>query len=177
MCADGGVAAQIRQQRDEDLARHVESVNSLIEVGADQGSGEDEEVEEGERSADEWGGFEDAPVLNREDEYIDEDKFTTVTVEEVNITKDGIENIVDGDASGDSEQDGEEDGRAMGTNGGKSREDLGDKKKRVWTKERPARDGSKKKRKKFRYETKSERKFTKTKEKSRNRAQANARRG
>ena len=47
------------------------------------------------------------------------------------------------------------------------------KTKRVWTKERPS--GPKKKKKKFKYESKAERKVTRYKERSGNRAKAKAR--
>jgi ribosomal RNA-processing protein 17 len=42
----------------------------------------------------EWGGFEDTPeptIIDHEDEYIDEDKYTTVKVESVLVTRDGLE--------------------------------------------------------------------------------------
>lgn len=159
----------------DDLAAHVQSVNSMIGADADGGSDEDD-VEE------EWGGIEEQPaaveVVNREDEYVDEDKYTTVTVEEVGITKDGFEELAEELSEEEEEGEGEEAGTTTAANGnGRAEEGTQDKKKRVWTKERPPRDGPKKRRKKFRYESKAERKVTKTKEKSRNKAQAKARRG
>lgn len=48
-----------------------------------------------ESDDEEWGGFEDTPpepeVVDHEDEYIDEDRYTTVKVESVSVTRDGLE--------------------------------------------------------------------------------------
>lgn len=42
----------------------------------------------------EWTGFPDRPdleLIDHEEEYIDEDRYTTVTVETVNVSRDGLE--------------------------------------------------------------------------------------
>lgn len=48
-----------------------------------------------ESDDEEWGGFEDPPpepeIVDHEDEYIDEDRYTTVKVESVSVTRDGLE--------------------------------------------------------------------------------------
>lgn len=48
-----------------------------------------------ESDDEEWGGFEDTPpepeIVDHEDEYIDEDRYTTVKVESVSVTRDGLE--------------------------------------------------------------------------------------
>ena len=89
-------AAQLRQQRRENLQRHIEEVNAAIRPvdrnrdesgGATEGDGdEDEDVFEG---------FEEPEPVDREDEYIDEDKYTTVTIESVGISKEGFEKVRD----------------------------------------------------------------------------------
>ena len=114
------------------------------------------------------------PLVDHEDEYIDEDRFTTVTVEAVDISKDGLQKAVQ-DEENESETSDKDvpDGRprkSMALQGRTGSE----KGKRTWTKEPPS--GPKKKRKqKFRYESKAERKVTRYKEKSGNKAKAKAR--
>ncbi|UKZ83637.1 hypothetical protein TrVFT333_011446 [Trichoderma virens FT-333] len=86
----------IRDERKREVEEHVEHVNKLlresgaIEVdSADEQSGSDQEANEGE-----WAGFPDRPnldIVDHEEEYIDEDRYTTVTVESVSISRDGLE--------------------------------------------------------------------------------------
>ncbi|KAF2084241.1 hypothetical protein K490DRAFT_76026 [Saccharata proteae CBS 121410] len=162
---------EIRQQRKEDMERHVAEVNALLRKA--NGSGDEDEDDDDE--AEEWGGIEDAPEpVDREDEYIDEDKYTTVTVESVDIGRDGFsrpsENDEDsegGEAENKRGKDGEKEDAVAKTEGGK---------KRLWTKEKPKGE-AKKKKPKFRYESKAERRVTKSKQREKNSKQANARRG
>lgn len=97
-------------------------------------------------------------MVDHEEEYIDEDKFTTVTVEGIEISKEGITRTADGDDS----DDGTEEAKGRIT---KEEEKV----KKVWPK--------KPRKKKFTYETKAERKMTRQKQKSGGRAAADARRG
>lgn len=126
--------------------------------------GEADENDDGED--DEWGGIadEDRPpeFVNHEEEYIDEDRFTTVTVEAVNVDRDGMHRL-DGHADEDDNSDnsseaGEDgDGDATGGNGsGKGEKETGKDKKKVWPK---------KKKTKFRYENKIERQMSKQRQK------------
>lgn len=103
-----------------------------------------------------WEGCKDeAPEpVDHEEEYIDEDKYTTVTVEEVNVSKEGMRKAI-------GDEDEEE------TKEYKPKEP--EKEKKVWPK--------KPRKKKFTYETKAERKFTRSKQKAGNKAKADARRG
>jgi ribosomal RNA-processing protein 17 len=137
------------------LEEHVEAVNrALREVeGGSTEDGTEDEV---------WGGIEDdekenAPELvDHEEEYIDEDRYTTVTVEAVDVSKEGLLRLADDDSS-------EETMEAEAT--------LADKEvngKKKWPK--------KPKKKKFRYESKAERKMTRAKQKSGNKARTEARR-
>ncbi|KAF2645450.1 hypothetical protein P280DRAFT_389373 [Massarina eburnea CBS 473.64] len=137
------IRADMRKQRKEDLEKHVSEVNRLVkqangELFSDSSDGEDDE-DNGE-----WNGIPDAPepeVIDQEEEYIDEDKYTTVTIETVGISKQGFETKGDG-----SEDEGE------------------GKEKKVWTKEKPKTARPKKKKIKFRYETKAERKAERVKQ-------------
>ncbi|KAL1591591.1 hypothetical protein SLS60_011841 [Paraconiothyrium brasiliense] len=138
--------AEIRKQRKEDLEKHVEEVNRLVrQANGDlsEGSGEDEGPEN-----EEWSGIAEPAVptpsttdINEEEEFVDEDKFTTVTIESVGISKHGFEK-----------------------RGGDEEADEAKKDKRVWTKEPPKSNKPKKKKIKFRYETKTERKAERVKQ-------------
>jgi len=108
----------------------------------------------------EWGGFggeKAVEVVDHEAEYVDEDKYTTVTVEAVDVSKEGLSKVVDED-----EDDMEEKTFSKPF-------DKDEKGKKVWPK--------KVRKKKFTYETKTERKFTRAKQKAGNKVKADARRG
>ena len=110
--------------------------------------------------------------MDHESEYIDEDRYTTVTVEEMDLSKEGIykaEQAAEEEEVDSAEKHDEVKGTAKAGN---------EPGKKIWTKQKPA-DGEKRpkqKKKKFRYESKAERKFTRAKEKSKNSKQAKARR-
>lgn len=164
--------SQLRQQRKIDLEKHVEEVNRLVKQAngdiaglddAESGSEDDEEEE--------FVGFQDPEPINQEDEYIDEDKYTTVTIESVNISRDGFSKP--GEDEGETvtkKIENKEDGEVVGKDGKKEvqRDENG---KRIWTKERPRTEWPKKKKKKFRYESKADRKVTRYKEGAKKRKQ------
>ena len=134
------------------MEEHVEAVNALVgnshKFGLENES--DDEV---------WGGIEDgieAEVVDHEEEYVDEDRYTTVTIEAVDVSKDGLHRIVD-DVDSEPTEDvvvkpGEKDSQG----------------KKKWPK--------KEKKRKFRYESKAERKVTRSKQKAGNKAKADSRR-
>jgi ribosomal RNA-processing protein 17 len=125
-----------------------------------------EKDSDGEQSGSEWQGFSDKTP--KDQEYIDEDQYATVTVEAVDINRDGFVTRDDGDSEGQAETIVEVDNAAKL---------AGEGKKRIWTKEKPKKIVKKKaKPKKFRYESKTERKMTRAKERSKNSSQAKARR-
>lgn len=80
--------------------------------------------------------------IDQEEEFVDEDKYTTVTIESVGISKHGFEKRGGGEEDIEAEK----------------------KEKRTWTKERPKSNKPKKKKIKFRYETKTERKAERVKQ-------------
>ena len=138
----------MREERRQELEEHVQAVNSLLE---DMRAPVEDEGE--------WGGFEDEPVVeavDHEEEYVDEDRYTTVTVEAVDVSKEGLQKVVDEDESEDT----------LETEKPVEKEEDGKKK---WPK--------KPQKKKFRYESKAERKVTRGKQKAGNKARADARRG
>jgi ribosomal RNA-processing protein 17 len=156
----------MRDTRKVDLEKQVEAVNALIKKAEDELSenGEDEsKVEQG-------GGVDVPGIIDEEAEYIDEDRHTTVTIEAVDVTRDGLRKVVDEDVESVGEENSHatedvemKDGKAAADGTGK----------RAWTKERPG--GPKKKKPKFRYESKGDRKITRYKERSGNKAKAKAR--
>lgn len=122
------------------MEEHVQTVNKLLRESNAAGT-EDLEEESEEEDADEWGGFPDRPnldIVDHEEEYIDEDRYTTVTVESVLVSRDGLEKPVI-DASDDEKESSE-----------KAPESNTQKETRQ----------PKKKKQKFRYESKFDRQIT-----------------
>lgn len=143
----------MREERKQELEEHVEAVNALLKDVNSAGTEEEEDD-------DEWGGIEeDRPVVedvDHEEEYVDEDRYTTVTVEAVDVSKEGLVKVADEDSDEPPEADPKP----------AEKETSG---KKVWPK--------KPRKQKFRYESKAERRFTRGKQKAGNKAQADARRG
>ncbi|TAQ84540.1 hypothetical protein B7494_g7139 [Chlorociboria aeruginascens] len=145
-----GIRKQLREERRQELAEHVEAVNALlrdVDPVADSSEG------------DEWDGIQEDPVVelvDHEEEYVDEDRYTTVTIEAVDVSKEGLRSLKE-----DSEKD-EEKSEIVEEKDGKDT-------KKAWPK--------KPRKKKFKYETKAERKVTRGKQKAGNKSRADARRG
>jgi ribosomal RNA-processing protein 17 len=144
---------QLREERKQELEEHVDAVNRAVKEAeggfADPGS--DEEA---------WNGIEEEEVapepIDHEEEYIDEDKYTTVTVEAVDVSKEGLQKVVDVE-----EDDSEAEAPPL--------VETKDKGKKEWPK--------KVRKKKFRYESKVERKVTRAKQKFGNKSKADGRKG
>lgn len=153
------------------MEKHVEEVNVLVKEAAKAAGEIDEEEEEDDDYDKEYGQadgvqagiLERASKLHHEEEFMDEDLYTTVTVEAVDVSRDGFHKIVQEVQEGDDESNKPTAGRPSTRPGGR----------RIWTKERP--NGPKKKKKPFRYESKTERKVTRFKERSGNKSKARAR--
>ncbi|KAI0503305.1 nucleolar protein 12-domain-containing protein [Xylaria bambusicola] len=152
---------QIREDRKRQVEEHVQSVNEALKQAAQAGYIDSEGGESSdEDSAEEWGGFEDTSgqqaTIDHEEQYVDEDRYTTVTVESVNVSRDGLTSSrPDEEDSADENEDGEK--------------EL-DKKTAVQPEKTGNRDKHepKKKKQKFRYETKLERQITNIKQKAKN---------
>ena len=166
------VRPQLREGRKADLEKHVEAVNSMIrEADIALDSSKEGDVDEEEP----WDGIKDIhdPLVDHEDEYMDEDRFTTVTVEAVDVSKDGLQRVVqDGENESERSDTDKPDGESQIITAlpGRTGSEKG---KRVRTKEPPS--GPRKKKKKFRYESKAERKTTRYKERLGNKVKARAR--
>ncbi|OIW30348.1 hypothetical protein CONLIGDRAFT_644349 [Coniochaeta ligniaria NRRL 30616] len=141
---------QMRDERKKAVEDHVETVNRLLKEARKAGTSDTES--ENDSDDDAFGGFEDEPIqpVDLEEEYIDEDRYTTVTIEAVNVDKDGMHKP---DAEDD---DDDKDGEGKNVEGAKSGS-APEKTKKEWPK--------KPKKKKFRYGTKIERKLTEVKRK------------
>ncbi|KAK3997493.1 nucleolar protein 12-domain-containing protein [Cladorrhinum sp. PSN332] len=141
---------QIREGRRQAVEEHVQTITKILRdaeaAGAtENGQGHGEE---------EWDGLSDtevpeAPPLDLEEEYIDEDKYTTVTVEAVSVDRDGLHKPKIESSDDESDAEKKEEGK----------EDANDKKVK-----RP-----KDKKRKFRYETKFDRDLTARKQKAKRR--------
>jgi len=160
---------QVREQRKAELERHVEEVNAMLKPLA---AIDDEEDEQGISPYEDQGSISDSelPLVDHEAEYIDEEKYTTVTVETMDVSKEGLFKAQQG-----------ADQPALETTEKRAPVSRSDhpfeRQKRKWTKEKP-KDGIKKRKKKrnFKYEGRAERREARSKEKSRNRKQARERR-
>ncbi|KAK3700105.1 hypothetical protein LTR37_016108 [Vermiconidia calcicola] len=151
---------QLRDQRKEDLEKQVAEFNAeLRKLNPDVSDAE-------ESGAESWAGVDEvaapvAPEVAQDEEYVDEDKYTTVTVEAM-----------------DGEDEDEEEAAHAKTKEEEARKAKADEaakasKKRIWNK-----DGqTKAKKKKFRYESKAERSATRQKQRKKNHAAKERRTG
>lgn len=140
------------------MEEHVQQVNNALKQAAQAGYIEsDKDESSDEETVDEWGGFQDAPaqqdLIDHEEEYVDEDRFTTVTVESVNVSKDGLTSSRPDEEESAEERGADKDTQAQPERMGRETDQHGTKKK---------------KKQKFRYETKLERQITTIKQKARN---------
>ncbi|KAI9882839.1 MAG: F-box protein: endocytic membrane traffic, recycling ReCYcling 1 [Watsoniomyces obsoletus] len=149
---------QLRQERRGAALERVEAFNKMREE-ATKDTSDESNVGEDEIST----AVVAPTIINHEDEYIDEERFTTVTVEAVDISKEGLRAVAD------DEEDDDGTGKKDDKNG-ESHEIDGKKGARAKdgkfrTKEKGVKAaGAAKKRKKFRYESKAERKVERVKQ-------------
>ncbi|KAI1096868.1 nucleolar protein 12-domain-containing protein [Rostrohypoxylon terebratum] len=139
----------VREERKREVEEHVQNVNAILKEAQQAGYVGGEETSEDDA---EWGGFQDTPAMepiDHEEEYIDEERYTTVTIESVNVSKDGLSSSKPEDESGEEDEDEAARGDSQHPPG--SQEKI-----------RPP----KKKKPKFRYETKSERQLSQRKQKA-----------
>jgi ribosomal RNA-processing protein 17 len=158
----------MRKQRKQQLEEHVQAINVALRKSVGYENGENDSDDE-ESAKGEWEGIEEPPPVNHEDEYVDEDKYTTVTVETVGISRDGFVK-----PGGESESEDGADGvvevkKPHGRGGNKTDP-------QAYPVKKEKKKALKKKKIKFKYEGKEERKVTRMKERSKNMLQAKARR-
>lgn len=141
-------ASQIKQERQKEVEEHVKAVNAMLEEAQAADSDNDQEIQA--EDFEEWDGIEEqaqeqaakTDIVDYEDEYVDEDRYTTVKVEAITVTRDGLEKLhQDSDEEANSEDKKKEDETA---------DDAAAAAKKKAYKDRP-------KKPKFRYESKLER--------------------
>lgn len=127
---------------------------------------ESEESDDDEADSEVEGDVEDESLpVDHEEEYVDEDKFTTVTVEAVEVSRDGLQKVRDG-TEVQTEHDKIGDAVAGRNSTGKQ-----------VSKDECMKHARKKPRKKqFKYESKADRKLTRFKERGKGKRQAKERR-
>jgi len=144
---------QLREERKQALEKHVQLVHNLLEEAEAAGNLEARVIDGDDDGG--WQGFgDDGAVdipLEHEDEYIDEDRYTTVTVESVTVSRDGLHKPAPDSADGSDEHGAAPDGLEEGDRGGET-----------------SKSRQKKKKKQFRYENKIERQVSNRKQKARN---------
>lgn len=165
------IMKQMREERKAEYQRAFEEHRRQMDLlrkeedgDGSENSGSDDDQDE------EWEGIAEPPPVDYEAEYIDEDKYTTVTVEEMDPSREGLlryEN--DGESDQGSEQ---EEGKHTHQT---AETDTGPK--AAATTKRPKNaDKPKKKKKKFRYESREDRKLSHAKQRLSKSKKAKARR-
>lgn len=155
----------MRQERKQELEEHVAAVNALLE----EQNVDFRKVYAEDGSDGEWDGIkdDDTPMepIDHEEEYIDEDKYTTVTIEEVDVDKDGIH------TKSEEEKAAEEQKRRAEQKAKEARDEAANKAKqrKQWPK--------KEKKPVFRYESKIERKLGREKLRNKNKKEKAKRTG
>lgn len=166
---------QVREERNAEYQRAFDEHQRQLKIiqrekneseangNEDSGNDEDNDDDDGE-----WEGFAEPPPVDYEAEYIDEDKYTTVTVEEMDPSREGLlrSGKQESDHGSDQEEGGQQTQQTSANTGSKS---LGKKSQNA--------DKTKKKKKKFRYESKDERKLNEAKIRLSKAKRAKARRG
>ena len=163
---------QLRAGRKADLEKHVAEVNSLLQRELDSDlhpPGEEDGISEKDEQS-QLNGTTKASDADLEAEYPDEDRYTTVTVETVEVSRDGLyktreDEVLGCDAGADQEITSESKSAAQGRIPGGTP---------LLSKARSL--DPKRKKRKFKYESKAERKTTRHKERSKNSARAKDRR-
>ncbi|WYZ38928.1 hypothetical protein EsH8_III_000842 [Colletotrichum jinshuiense] len=150
---------QIKQERQREVEDHVKAVSAILEEAQAANSDEDEEIKAGD--FEEWDGIEEpaqaqTDVVDYEDEYIDEDRYTTVKVEAISVTRDGFEKLHQD--SDEAEEDSQDESKAKKPAG--NDKTTAPKARKEWPKKKP----------KFRYESKLERQVGARKSKAKKKA-------
>ncbi|PYI29113.1 hypothetical protein BP00DRAFT_427807 [Aspergillus indologenus CBS 114.80] len=159
---------RIREERTAGFQRAIEEHQrqlKKLQAAEDGSDGSDQDSQDEDVEDQDWEGFTGPPAVDYEAEYIDEDKYTTVTVEEMDTSKEGLlRSAVD---ESDIENEESESASKATAEPNPSAEQ---------SKKRKSDNKPKKKKKKFRYESKEERKVTRMKERASKSRKANARR-
>ena len=149
---------------------HVEAVNSMLKKqnrALSESSDEENSIE-----VEQWNGIVEDSIMDHKDEYVDEDRYTTVTVEAMDVSRDGFHKTFMHEQENQAPTTTNPVERGTPNSNAKEGQNVRQE-KRLRTKELPSEP--KKRKKKFRYESKAERKVNRYKERSGNKAKAKAR--
>lgn len=150
------------------MEEHKKQLQLLKQQDASDGSDSNATHDSDSGEDEEWEGFAEPPAVDYEAEYIDEDRYTTVTVEEMDPSREGLLRSAKADDSEEKEEEGNEQDPATEA---EAKRTAAAKKPR----KRPTTDNTKKK-KKFRYESKEDRKLALAKQRLSKAKKAKARR-
>jgi ribosomal RNA-processing protein 17 len=120
-----------------------------------------------DNSETEWAGFDEYHDVKKQDQYLDEGLYTTVTVEAVDVSKEGIHSI---------NEDDDDDGSGSVRVQKKSSSTQSSAEKQLQSTDKSSKKHTRKKKKRFRYETKAERTVQKLKARAKRKAQEGMRR-
>ena len=149
---------------------HVEAVNSMLKKqnrALSESSDEESSIE-----VEQWNGIVEDSIMDHKDEYVDEDRYTTVTVEAMDVSRDGFHKTFMHEQGNQAPTTTNPVERGTPNSNAEEGQNVRQE-KRLRTKELPSEP--KKRKKKFRYESKAERKVNRYKERSGNKAKAKAR--
>lgn len=167
---------KLRDERKRELEERVKIVDAYMKpaLPVDESNGRETGSDDSDQVDEDSGKDQPPEKIDHEAEYIDEDKYTSVVVEEVGVDRDGFVRA-DGSDQSDDEVAADDQSNHDQTNNTKPEPAA----KRKWTHDKPkdAASKAKTKRKKFRYESKAERKVERGKQRAKNSKQAKARRG
>lgn len=157
----------MREQRTAEFQRAVDQHRKQLEMIAEGRQSDSQESDSANESDDgeEWEGFEEPPAVDYEAEYIDEDKYTTVAVEEMDASREGL---LKSYAAASSDEDEEMESKTP-----RVKHDADSPAKKVKTTKSSDKP---KKKARFRYESKGDRKRNKLKQRLSNKKKAAARR-
>ncbi|KAL8718512.1 MAG: hypothetical protein Q9225_004361 [Loekoesia sp. 1 TL-2023] len=155
----------LRESRRVDREKHVEAIKAAVRSA----DGLDEDYGSSNDQDDQWNGIEEPANIDHEDDYPDEDRHTVVTVEAVDVSREGLQRRQDTPEPDDSEHIASQAPAERPPN----EESMKGKRKSL----RPNQMSNSRPKTKFRYENKAERKITRFKERIGGKAKAKARRG
>ena len=153
------------------MQNHVQAVNAVLKKNEgpepDSSEPDEEDVREGSK--------EEPEPLDLQEEFVDDDKFTTVTVEAVDVSRDGLMRV---------KEFPEEPKQGNGISGGISQDTSREYVSRtdmngipMLGEERSKHPKMKSKKQRFKYESKTDRKVTRFKERRKGKRQAKERKG
>jgi len=147
-------------------------MNSILRE--QNGTISDSSEQESAVDAEGWEGIAEEAPVDHKDEYVDDDRFTTITIEAVNVTKDGLHKAHQGEDDEEEVDAAEVDAPRRKRHETLTRPGTAPGSIKRSSDVEPSK-GVKKKKQKFRYESKAERKVTRFKERSGNKMKAKAR--